>query len=86
MPAPVLAPICWAVWIAGVAVGWAAMLIWTARQRKLFREMASAELIYVRQYEAAQNSIYAGGDAPRIIGPGRVEILYYPDTDAEATD
>jgi hypothetical protein len=83
---PVLLSICWAAWIAGCVAGALIVFIALRKERTLWREMKTAELIYIRHYTEAQNSLYAGGDAPRILGPGRVEILFYPAEDGEAAD
>jgi hypothetical protein len=48
-------------------------------KRRLFREFLHSELIFTRHYTEERNKVYLGGDAPKEIGPGRIEVLYFPD-------
>jgi hypothetical protein len=53
--------------------------------RRLWREFLHSEVIYMKEYTEPQNKLYVGGDAPLVVGPGRVEILYFKTSGEEAT-
>lgn len=57
------------------------MLEWLQRwreKRRLFHEFLHSEIIFTRHYTEPENKVYLGGDAPKVIGPGRIEVLYFP--------
>jgi hypothetical protein len=64
--------------VMGVIIGYLVEHWMTRKERKLGREVGQAQFLMVRYYDEPQNRVYLAGSEPVTIGPGRVEVLYFP--------
>lgn len=67
----------------GFVLGGGTALLATRKTRQLGREMGKAELLMVKYYDRPDR-IYLGGDEPKTVYPGHVEVLWFPPSPNDA--